>query len=144
MSTPDRPDEVVEFQRDGAGRQYLEAEVLPELSTVLSHAGRLPGLTVTDTTQSSGEWILTFTYQGHRFGIHTVYDADVSLYSTPDPDCPEALLREVVVHLEGSRVPRTPWVPPPPLDGRRLLWLFLVALAVAVPLVVFLVLFRKS
>jgi hypothetical protein len=53
------------------------------------------------------------------------------------------LLREVVAHFEGCRPPLACWVPPPPLGGRRLLLLFLIALAVAVPLAVFLVLFRK-
>ena len=47
-----------------------------------------------------------------------------------------------MAHFEGCWPPLASWVPPPALGGRRLL-LFLIALAVAVPLAVFLVLFRK-
>jgi len=132
-----------------AGR-LLEAAALPDLPAVLEHARRLAGLAVTDTTyhagipgRVSGDWTLEFSYRGHRFDIHTNYHAGLTLYSASDPDCPEPLLREVVAHFEGCRPPLASWVPPPPLGGCRLLLVFLIALAVAVPLAVFLVLFRK-
>lgn len=53
------------------------------------------------------------------------------------------LLRDVVAHFEEMGPPVPTWVPPPALTGLRLLLLFLAALAVAAPLVVFLVLSRK-
>jgi hypothetical protein len=122
--------------------------MLPELPRVVEHARGLEGLAVADSERrpsrrTGGEWILTFTYRGHRFGIHTDYHAQVSRYSSPDPDCPEPLFREVVTHIEGVWLVPPTWVPPPPLTGRRLLMLVLVGLAVAIPLLVFLVLIRK-
>lgn len=138
MSTADPP-----VLRDGAGRPYSDADALPDLPQVLEHARRLEGLAATGTARAAAGWTLTFTYRGHRFGIHTVYQAAQMLYSSPDPDCPGPLLREVVAHFEGMRLLPPTWVPPPPLGRRRLILLFLVALAVAVPLTVFLALFRK-
>lgn len=67
----------------------------------------------------------------------------MSRYSSPDADCPELLFREVVAHFKAVRQSPPAYVPPPPLTGRRLLLMVLVALAVAVPLVVFLVFFRR-
>src|SRR5262245_44464259 len=149
MSTADPPGEGLEVLRDGAGWLYADADPLPKLRRVVDHARSLEGLAVADSEsrpswRTGGEWILTFTCQGHRFGIHTDYHAQVSRYSSPDPDCPEPLFRDVVAHFEGIWLLPPAWVPPPPLTGRRLLLLILVALAIAVPLVVFLVLFRKQ
>src|SRR5262245_55160418 len=120
MSTADPPGEALEILRDKAGRLYADADPLPGLPQVLGHARGLPGLVVADTThrpsrRTGGEWTLTFAYRGHRFGIHTDYFADVTLYSSPDADCPEPLLREVVAHFEGLRLVHPTWVPPPPL-----------------------------
>lgn len=149
MSTADPPGEALEVLRDGAGRLYADADPLPELSRVLGHARSLEGLAVADTEdrpsrRTGGEWTLTFTFHGHRFGIHTDYHAQVSRYSSPDPDCPEPLFREVVAHFEAVWLIPPTWVPPPPLTVRRFLLLVLVALAVALPLAIFLVLFRRA
>lgn len=149
MSFAEPPGAALEVLRDGAGWLYADADPLPELRQVVDHARGLEGLVVADSERrpsrrTGGEWILTFTYQGHRFGIHTDYNAQVSRYSSPDADCPEPLFREVVAHFEGIWLLPPTRVPPPPLTGRRLLLLVLVALAVAVPLVVFLVLFRRQ
>jgi hypothetical protein len=148
MSSVDPPGGTLEILRDGAGRLYAEADPLPNLPRVLDHARGLAGLAVADATDrpsrhGGGEWLLTFTYQGHRFGIHTTYSAGVSLYSSPDAACPEPLFRAVVAHFEGLRALRPTWVPPPALTGRRLMLLVLIALAVAAPLAVFLVLSRQ-
>jgi hypothetical protein len=146
MSSADLP----EVRRTRTDRMYVEAEVLPDLTVVREHASRLAGLVVTKATQQPGfwgragvEWTLEFSYRNHPFSIHTNYHAGLSLYGAADPDCPELLLREVVAHFEDLRVLPPTWVPPPPLGGSRLLVLFLIALAVAVPLTVFLVLFRR-
>lgn len=150
MSTVEPPGEALDALRDGAGRLYADADPLPELRQVVDHARGLEGLAVADpdsrpSRRTGGEWILTFTYQGHQFGIHTDYHAQVSRYSSHDADCPETLFRQVIAHFEGVRLLLPAWVPPPPLTGRRLLLLLvLVALALAVPLVAFLVLFRRQ
>jgi hypothetical protein len=149
MSSADLPGEALEVLRDGLGRLYADTEPLPELPQVLEHARRLEGLTVADSAgrhsrDAGWEWTLTFSYRGHRFGIHTSYHAGLSRYSSPDAECPDPLLREVVGYFEGMRLLPPTWVPPPPLTGRRLLLLVLVALAVAAPLTVFLVLSRRQ
>lgn len=148
MSTADPPGESLEVLRDGAGWLYADAAPLPDLPEVVEHARGLEGLAVADSDsrpsrRTGGEWTLPFTHQGHRFGIHTDHHAQVSRYSSPDADCPEPLFREVVAHFEGIWLLSSAQVPPSPLTGRRLFLLVLVALAIAAPLVVFLVLFRK-
>ena len=149
MSSASPPDEVPAIGLDSNGRLHVEAACLPDLPQVLERARRLVGLAVTATAHQpgtrrvSGHWTLGFSYRGRRFVIHTNYHAGLTVYSASDPDCPESLLREVVDHFEGSWPSGAAGVPPPPLGGRRLGLLFLLALAVAVPLTVFLVLFRK-
>jgi hypothetical protein len=143
MSFAEPPADAPEVRPDSGGRMHVEGEHLSDLPQVLEQARGLEGLVVTGTAQGSGHWTLECTFRGHRFDIHTNYHAGLTVYSACDPDCPELLLREIVDYFECSRPPLPPWQPPPPLDGRRLLLLFLVALAVAVPLVVFLVLLRK-
>lgn len=149
MSTADPPDDAPHVRRDGAGRLYAQADELPDLPAVLAHAHLLADLHVTSTAEDAGVagrargWTLGFTCQGHAFAIRTDYHAGVTVYSAADPGCPEPLFRGVVAHFDGMGPAVPTWVPPPPLTGRRLLLLFLAALAVAAPLVVFLVLFRK-
>lgn len=147
MSTADLPGEPPDVLRDGAGRLYADADPLPELSRVLEHVHSLEGLVVAHvedrpSRRTGGEWMLMVTFQSRRFGIHTDYHAQMSRYSSSDPDCPEELFRQVVALFEGIRLLPPTWVPPPPLTVRRLFLLVFVALAVAVPLVVLLVLSR--
>jgi len=148
MASAELPSEAFAVLRDGAGRLYADAEPLPDLPQVLEHARRLASLTVSATSnqpsrRSGGAWTLTFIYRDRQFGIQTDYHAALTLYTSADADCPEPLLREVIAHFEGLRLLPSTWVPPPPLTGHRLLILVLVALVLAIPFVVFLVLLRK-
>jgi hypothetical protein len=150
VSPSDLPDDVHEVRRTRAGQLYVDAEVLPDLSVVREHARRLDALVITGTTaqprflgRAGVEWTLEFSYRDQPFLIYTNYHEGLSRYGAVGPGCPEPLLREVVAHFESLQPPYGKWVPPPPLGGRRLLLLLLFALAVTVPLTVFLVLFRR-
>lgn len=79
-------------------RAFYEGGELPELRKVKQELKRLAGASLLFERVIPGPnpiWTLKFTYCGHEFEIEMNYHAAVSIFMVSDPECPDALLREV-------------------------------------------------
>ncbi len=83
-----------------SSRHFFEAVALPELKKSKVHVKQLEGLSdVCSTCDGDLIWTMTFSYRGHHFLIDTNYHAALSNFFAADPECPDDILIEILLHF---------------------------------------------